>query len=345
MSALGATDTEIGLATLAYNANGGTTLSFARLAPSLDITGGWVDLEKTTQFGAPVGNSGIYSVAVAPLPSGWVVAACGEPEVFFHLIDAAGRQVARTVVHRAADPYDTCIGGLMRLAARPGGGPLLLWRSGSDVVGSLIADDGMSAGAPQTIIGPAAFLSDLVGAAWVGDAFYVAATLLRDDGDARHWLRLMRLQPGGAPTGGNVLVNDPMYGPPALTSDAGDLRVLYASVPPGGADDDVAVLWRRLGPSGQPLSEPVVVGTPPDTFGSSRGVAFGMDTVVVIAGGQYGGRLSLARLGSDGQIAAPTYDLARAPEYYLGDFEMVRRGPDVVVGWWTTGLRLARVTP
>jgi hypothetical protein len=343
--ALGATDTEVGLATIAYNDAGGTTLSFARLAPSLDLLGGWINVEDTTR---PPGQDtiSIYAVAVAPMPSGWVVAACGYPQVFFHTIDASGREIARTVVDTMSDPFDACISGSLTLAPRPGGGPLMLWRSGADVMASLIADDGLSASAANAIVGPAHYYTDVVSAAWVRDTFYAAVTLQRSADDYRGLIRLVSLPPGGTPTRADILADESVYGGPALASGALDLRVLYNGVPPGGVDgQEYAVLWRQLRPSGEALSYPAVVGVFPYMYGRSRAVSFGADTMVAIDGSYVNGRLTLVHLANDGQTVAPTYDLAGSPYFYLGSFDMVRRGSDVVVGWLKNDLHLARVTP
>jgi len=340
--AIGATDTEVGLATLSNNDASGMTLSFARLTPTLDLAGAWINVEDTP---GTADSIRIYAVAVAPLPSGWIVAACGDPQVFFHTIDSSGREMARTVVDTIASGDDACVTGSLTLAPRPGGGPLLLWRSGSDVMASLIADNGLSASAPTAIVGPATYYSDAVSAAWVGDTFYAAVTLQRLDYSGL--IRLVSMPPGGTQTRSDALADEAVYGAPALASGASDLRLLYDGVPPGGMDPgDYAVLWRRLGPSGEALSYPVVAGKFPYVYGPSRAVAFGADTMVAIENTYVSGLLTLVRLGSDGGAVSPTYTIARSPFYYLGSFDMVRRGSDVVVGWFGgDGLRLARVTP
>ena len=341
---IAATDTEVGIAALGSDNLGGTTLSLARLTPSLDLAG-TVQLEAT----AAAGSTTIYATAVAPLSSGWIVAGCGYPQVFIHRVDASGREVARAVVDRISDPYDACITGSLVLASRPGGGPLLLWRSGWDtnLHASLVADDGLSAGAPQTIAAPPAFLSDTVSAAWIGDAFYIAATI-ESPPDYRGVLHLVRFPPGGTPTGGDVPISEDVYSPPAIAAGAPDLRVVYDSAPLSGVDNAYyTVLWRRLGPSGEPLSAPVTVGTYLTVNGPPRAVAFGDETLVVIGDNYTSGRITLVHLGSDGQIAAPGYDLARTPRYYVGLGDIVRRGPDAVVAWTGSygSLYLARVTP
>jgi hypothetical protein len=343
--ALGATDTEVGLATVSNSNTGGMTLQFGRLTPGLDLAAGWDVVEETSPPG-PQGPIRIYAIAVAPLPSDWIVAACGDPQVFFHTFDASGREFARTVVDIVSDPFDACLSGSLTLAPRPGAGPLLLWRSGSDVMASLIADNGLSASMPTAIVGPANYYSDVVSAVWVRDTFYAAATLQRSAGDYRGLIRLVRLPPGGTQTSSDILTDENVYSAPALASGAGDLTVVYNGVPPGGVDgQDYAVLWRRLGPSGEALSYPAVVGVSPYLYGSSRSVAFTADTLVAINGSYINGLITLVHLASDGQTVAPVYNIARSPYYYLGSFAMVRRGSDVVVGWLREGLSLARVTP
>jgi hypothetical protein len=346
---IAATDTDVGLATLAYeDIGGGTTLSFARLTASLDLVS-LTPVEDTSQPADPNDPTTIYAAAVAPLASGWVVAACGDPQVFIHLMDGMGREVARTVVDRASGPYDVCITGSIVLVPRPGGGPLLLWRSGSDLFASLVADDGRSAGPAVKIVGPAAFYSDVPSAVWDGDAFYVAVVLQKDDGTYHGVLHLVRVPPGGAPSGADILVDDQAYGPLSVTSDAGDLIFLYGGVRPGAQPDVAAptILWRRLGHSGEPLSNPVAVGTYPDDYGQTGAVGVGGDTVFFINNNYQGARLALGRLATDGRTVTPLYDLVRSPSYYVGIIEMARRGPDLVVGWLASGgsIGLARVAP
>ena len=86
--ALAATDTEVGLAQVDSNLNNGTTrLTFSRLDRTLGVITG-TGLEDTGQPG-PLQNASIDSVAVAPMTSGWLVAACAGYE---HLRRRARRE-------------------------------------------------------------------------------------------------------------------------------------------------------------------------------------------------------------------------------------------------------------
>ena len=341
--ALGATDTEVGFATFSDNDASGMILSFARLTSTLDLAGGWINVEDTP--GTP-DSIRIYDAAVAPLPAGWVLAACGYPQVFFHTIDASGREFARTVVDTVSDLYDACISGSLTLAPRPGGGPLLLWRSGSDVMAALIAGDGLSVSAPQAIVGPTTFINDTVSAAWVVDAFYAAVALQNGSGDGGV-IRLVRFQPGATPIGGDLPVNEPVQSAPVVVPGVTDLRLVYNGlITEASGVETPAVLLRRLGTSGELLSNPFVLARFPTLYGPPLAAGFTGATVVLINSSYVTGRLSFLTVASDGSIATPAYDVARTP-FYLGPIKMVRRGSDVVVGWLGggDGLRLARVTP
>ena len=164
---IAATDTEVGLAEVAYPDFNGVTLAFRRLTPSL-ATASTTTLLDTLRPG-PLAGTYIDAVAVAPIPSGWVIASCVAGQQYLFTVDAAGVNSGRAPVPVG----DGGCGSWMMLAARPGGGPLLVWAMAYGLSGALIAADGQSAGTPFDIVAPPAYAGVFDGA-WVGDAFNVA---------------------------------------------------------------------------------------------------------------------------------------------------------------------------
>ena len=89
---------------------------------------GGTGLEDTGQAG-PLQDAFIESVAVAPTPSGWLVAACAGSNIFVDVLDATGKKVARTVIDDGSNGTIACQTGTLALAARPTGGALMVWGS------------------------------------------------------------------------------------------------------------------------------------------------------------------------------------------------------------------------
>ena len=171
---IAATDTEIGVAQVDTNVNTGSTrLTFARLDRTFGVISG-SGLEDTGQAG-PLQYAFIGSVAVAPQPSGWLVAACAGSNIFVDVLDATGKKVARTVIDDGSNGTRACEAGTLALAARPTGGALMVWGSYYGAAAAVvIAADGLSAGKPQDLADPQTFLIGPPTVAWIGDAYYIA---------------------------------------------------------------------------------------------------------------------------------------------------------------------------
>ena len=338
--ALAATDTEVALAVIEYGAGGAHSLLFQRLAPDLSLLGAtaFPDLAQ-----AVTGQSSIYGIAVAPLPSGgWTVASCAEPDVYIQTLDANGRLLGRIVVSRSVAGY-ACNGQAPVLAARPNGGPLMLWQDDS-VVMSVIAADGLSASAPRTLVDATDFSGENPTAAWVGNEFAVAVPLPFDTTGTRA-LRLLRVAPDGTPN----LVGDFLRGELndfaniAGGPDARDVRVVYSGLFTGGDDAEFGMNWWRYDPAGPTRSMPIG-SRGADLYRPASAVAFGDDTVVFTSRG-YGQGFGLTRVASDGRVVSPYHEVFGIP-YYGGAAAMVRRGPDVVVSVADgVNVYLARLTP
>ena len=86
------------------------------------------------------------------------------------------------------------------------------------------------------------------------------------------------------------------------------------------------------------------LGVSPLYLGPNRALAMGDDTIALLTGA-YQDQLTLARL--DATLSLSYLDVAKTPTNDLNVYDMVRRGPDVVVGWLGRdgALSLARLTP
>ena len=345
---IAATDNEVGLAQVDFNIDTYTDrLTFARLDSKLALTNA-VGLEDTLQPG-PLQGTSISATAVAPTSSGWLIAGCAGAEVFVHAVDFTGKKVSRTVVARP-DVNDLCVSGTFSIVSQPppGGTALLMWATyygGS--AAALIATNPLSAGPPTLLTAVSQELSGYPDAAWIGDAFYVAAPITTNNNGVGYpdAISLLRVATNGTTTlVAEILKNESPFAP-AFASGAADMRLVYSGIARAGAN--YAVLWRRLGSGGALLTPAVPVVDDPNFPGRADAVAFGDDTVILVSSFN-STQLAITRLDKDGKVVTPVQDVARAPFYGLSQFEMARRGPEVVVGWLRASgerMMLARVTP
>ena len=330
--AVAATEAEVGLGLVEYDASNNATVSFARLSAGLDRIGVTVlddRVPPSTSFPA------LTDLAAAALPSGWVLAVIGRSDLSLRAIDANGAETGRAVVDTASN--GTFLTAPL-LAERPSGGPLLVWATETALRASVIAADGRSATTPVTLPTSTVSFYDWPSAAFVGDAFYVAFPILTlADKPA---LRLVRVGLDGAVASTvDALPGEPTF-KPNLATGAADLRVAYAGPPTGVSGDQPVTLWRRLAPTGGALTPRVQLAGAAMGLGPS--FAFGDDTVVFVLGLD-GLSISFVRIARDGSIVTPFHNVIRAPS--LG-YRAARRGPDVVVAWGGPhGLQIARVTP
>ena len=84
---------------------------------------------------------------MAPIPSGWVIASCVRGQQYLFTVDAAG--VNSGARAGAGGRWRLWVRGMM-LAARPGGGPLLVWAMAYGLSGALIAQMGSRPARPST---------------------------------------------------------------------------------------------------------------------------------------------------------------------------------------------------
>jgi hypothetical protein len=283
---------------------------------------------------------GFVGVSVAERPDGWVVAGYAAPELFIHAVDSAGRDLGRTTVENVSP--DIIWGGMPTLAARPGGGPLLVWKGVNGLRAAVVASDGRSTTAPRDlpVVDPTT-PPTLFTAAYVGDAFYVATPT--DSLTNASQLRLQRVETDGTPTTSVDALPGVEAWSPSLVTGAADLRVVYFSQPTGPSPDGYGVVWQKLGLAGDATSPAILLGGPDDYVGSA--VALGDDTVAAVAGGT---TLQIAHVDGQGNVVTPLYPIVTATDSYPDWYAIVRRGSDVVVAWKPDlrgSVGIARVAP
>ena len=347
---LAATDQQVGLSWLGSE---GTEdqhhpLTFARLSPTLDLLG----MTRLEEGLGPTAGGPSYRVAlgtaVAPISAGWVVAVAGEPEVVVHAVGVDGRDLARTTVDRVGPDFFQLPAQVV-LAARPGAGPLLLWRSDTAIRAALVAADGRSTGTPFDLPVDRLFTGSTVSAAFIGDAFYVTYELSDFNiAPPIDMIRVVRVDTSG--TVRKVMDMVEIAIGPSLATDATDLRLTWNGPLPGGSEEDRALLWRRFSLTGQSLSPLIVLGRfPSDQLGFTPSVGLGTDTLLLL--GSEGPALGVARLSADGTILTPRQSLARSRQFLpITGYLIARRGPEAVAAWMapfdrTSRIEIARLMP
>lgn len=340
---LAASDREVGLTQIDYGVNTDSSrLTFARLDAALGVIN-VAGLDDTISPG-PLQGLSIDSAVGASIGAGWLVAACATGRLVLYAVDANGKKVGRTMLSDGTDDRDQCSAGTVSLAPAPNGTALLMYQTWyGDFRAVVIGNDGSPQGTSAPITDPAALLVGLPTAAWTGDAFTIVVPF-ETPGDYTTVVHLLRLTSDGTlSTIGDILRDEFVYAPVVVTG-ASDIRLVYMGTPPGGSQfDRPTVLWREVGAMGELLSGAVSLGATPRYVSTLRAVAFGADTVTLL-NGAYQEQLSIARL--DATLALSNLDVAKTPIDDLQVYDMVRRGPDVIVGWLTgAGLTLARLTP
>src|SRR4029078_7730623 len=122
-------------------------------------------------------------------------------------------------------------------------------------------------------------------------------------------------------------------------------RVCYKALPPGvvGPEAGYQAWWRYDGGTSAP---PTVIGSGIQYWGRAPALAFGDDTGL-LANQYYSSGAGVVRGASDGRIVSPYRDVAAGPVSSIFPGDMVRRGPEAVVRFFSYdhGLYLARITP
>jgi hypothetical protein len=335
--ALAAKDDEVALAWVEQEHDQPAELWFARLSPSLDVIA-TSQIPDAVLAASAEGN--LPPIALAPLPSGWVVAGYTGDEIYIQAIDQDGRGLGRAMV--AGVPAGQLV-EVPRLIARSGGGPLLIWRTGDTVYASVIADDGKAV-TPPIVVAEAGPYDWTASAAFVGGVFYVGLAVEWDIST-----RLM-VTPIGA-DGSRLATFEALPGVnprfPTLVTGADELRVAYQR---GryGSGGDLAIVWQRVTPTGAPASDPVVIDESDQWASTRRAYDVGGDTVAMLLGVTGQDAVAVERVDRTGAVLSPSRRIAEGNPLSLTWYDMVRRGPDAVLAWtvWAQdGVKLARVSP
>jgi hypothetical protein len=336
-AAVAAKDDEVALAWVEQEHDQPAELWFARLSPSFDLIA-TSQVPDSVLAASAGGGLGWPPIALAPLPSGWVVAGYVEDDIYIQAIDRDGRGLGRVVV-ATVSPGDLV--EVPRLISRAAGGPLLIWRTGDTVYASVVADDGKSATAPIVVV--EATQSDwTTSAAFVGGTFYVALSV-----EGATDVRLM-VTPVGV-DGARLATFEALPGVnprfATLVTSADELRVVYQR---GryGSGEDLAIVWQRVATTGAATSAPMVVDESDQWASTRRAYDVGGDTVAMLLGVTGKDAVAVARVDSTGALVSPSRRIAEGNPLSLTWYDMVRRGPDAVLAWtvWgQSGVKLARL--
>jgi hypothetical protein len=323
--ALAATDAEIGLAWAGTDAAGVMGLHFTRLSPDLAVLSS-ASVQSDSEF------YGWGEVSVAPLPSGWVIAASGRDSLTLYPIAADGHLVGKTMVPTPRSPLKPL------LAARPGAGPVLVWivdYTNSGLRAAVVADDGLSIATPIVLPLDGEPNEHEVDAAFVAGAVHVVAPV--DLGTVRP-LRIVRILPDGS---GASLVGGPsgrFLRLPAFVAGAANLDMVFQD------GDTTTLTWQRYDGTGSAIAS-VDLGS----FAL-------LDYVASVASGDAAavlvperGEPKLTLMEVQGASLRPGFTVA-----YANPFEprLARRGAELIAAWvgWGGGcassrISIARLTP
>ena len=323
-------DAEIGLA-WADRDLAGPAVRFVRLTPNLELisTSKLDDIRPDTQR---------TDVAVAPLPSGWIVGVGNPDGVMAILLDAMGAFAARTIV----DPPPIAVPGEYGrnpvVATRAGAGPLIAWRNGNSLRAAVIASDGRSATTPIELTFDGWIQSGSLSAVFFDDAFYVGFIVSHQFVSSQ--LRLARVAADGTTSTTFPALAGDSVNLPSLVAGATGLSIVYEGAAPG--HDGAGMVWRRISVTGEALGSRVLVGPPERYLNFSPAAAVGGDIVVLASG--YGAGLGFARalgivrIDSRDQITRPVFDFALGPG--MGSYSIVPRGRDLIVAWLGGGFSI-----
>lgn len=331
--AIAASDGEVALTWIERTGVEPPRLRFARLSPNLDlVAASTIDDPALAAFPTD-GGSSYFAVSVATLPSGWAIAGYAGPDFFLHALDASGQTVARTRLDMA--PIANVFAHPV-LAGRADGGPLVLWQTSAALRVAVVAPDGRSTTPPLTLP-VTGRLADYPRVAFAGGAFHVLAPI--DAGTSTRLLRVFRIAADGTLASTFDVLPGLVFQYVNLVPGADDLRIVYS--------DGERAFWRKLAPTGQPLSAAVVIGNGYDFGGNARAVGFGADTVALLVGVNSTNTLGITRVGPDGQIVRSAEKIAIGLGGGIGWHDIARRGSEAVAAWLGNGagIRVARVLP
>ena len=297
---LGATATEIGLAWIAHG-GGCDGVRFDRYG---------TDLVRISES-ACLSSCSAVAVAVAPTPSGWLLAVVSRAGLEIISLDAQGaaRGLPRTIPGADAPIF----------AANPAGKPLLMWSLAphQDAYVALLADDGSEAH-PSALAFSTTVEAHRGDAVFAGDGFLVGerASVGRDTIAIRHVGMDGTLGPTQTPAPGYA-----EYPQLAWTGTEG--RLMYGQF---GSSQD-GMYWTRLDATGAAIGTTVLVGPYPTVYARSPIVAEGTDTLALIDGNS--GGVQLVHISSAGVVGAPVTVALKT----VAEQKMVLAGGHAFTSW------------
>jgi hypothetical protein len=348
--AAAATDAEVALAWAEQQQGQAPTLHFARLSPSLDLVGATA-LADEAFAAASGGLAPPPTLAVAPLPSGWVVAGYAAPQIFLHAIDAMGQPIGRVVIVEV--PAAEAGAGVPILAARPDGGPLVVWSRAGAVRAAVVAADGRSTTTSVVLSTAAAPALGSPSAIFAFDAFNVAYSA--DAGANRRQLWLARVEPDGTMTGmfdalRGTDVRSATLGP-SQAFGSSDMTVVYQRyADPCVTDQGLAIYAQRISHVGIPLADAVLVGRPGQYDGWAESSAFtnaSGASLLLLREGSWHSTLNVGWVKPQGKEFGVASQIAVDPTLPFRSLSLVRRGNDAIAAWLAPprpGIRIARLT-
>jgi hypothetical protein len=346
--AIAATDAEVALAWAEQTPAQPPTLHFARLSPSLELIGATA-IPDPAFAAATSGLAAPAVLAVAPLPSGWVVAGYAAPELFLQAIDATGQPVARLVV--AQVPAAAATAGSPILAARADGGPLLVWSQGGEIRAAVVAADGRSTTASVVLSTAPARVLGSPSAIFGRDTFSVVFSV--DGGANRRQLRLARVGTDGILSG----VTDALLGTdvwnatlgPSQARGSSDLTVVYQRFAnPCVTDQGLSIYAQRIGYTGVPLADAVLVGRPGEFDGWAETTAFTQtdSSMLLLRAASGQAALSYGWIKAQGKEFGTASRIALDSSASFRSLNLVRCGNEAIAAWLVSprpGIRMARV--
>ena len=300
---------------------------------------------------APLPETGMI-YAIAPSPSGWVVARAKVPPGFPPIAGSSGPigpLVIDTIDNTGAVVATINLGvalSQVSLTAQPGGGPLLAWVDPSSAGGmvqlAVIAPDGKTSTPPVSF--DAAIFSSSVrnfSGVFVGGAFLLTFSF----GSGNDGVGVARVLPAGTVDGSLKTVvpqqqnsaNAVQYNDGQIVADAsGNARLTVVTCSEAqGCNGPPTVQMVTIDPYGAIVSAlaPVTIPTQGSTwaFGSAM---FGATMAGVVSISDNGGNagLSLVEVNSAGMTTLGPVPIVAEPGF-VGGFVMAKRGPEIVVAW------------
>jgi hypothetical protein len=315
---MAATDTETALVWVDLT-SGVAAIGFAIVSSDLKVISSGSIADGQIAAGE---RTGLATVQVAALPSGWLVAAFTGSSITLYTLDGAGTVVGQ----KALDPMTNgSVLSTPMLVSQPNGGPLVIWTV-SDIYAAVVSADGGSVTAPITI-SPDTSLGyfPLQDAAFAAGEFRAAISASCQGVPC---VQIVSIAPDGTLAGSFVAPNVDALGEVRIVSGANDLELFYETCV--GTASSGCLKWQSMSATGTALSTPVVVDGVSSIGQLVSAVALGSESYALLATTSPPYSPTLAHLASDGTgVVGPTV-IARGG---AAQPVLVRQGSQLVAGW------------